>query len=373
MFLSTFTACTCKSQLVLFNMSQIQNVSVSHQAIQFDSKIFNVVDSSNIDAFFREPSADELTKASELRIQEIIDYLQQRTTEEIENWSGGTDTAQSPRGETTSSDSTSYLESKALFHEGEMVSSPVSILQASIAEPNETADARPGDNDHAKPLPWCSPPRHARSVRQAVITAASPNPLSLPDKPSFQSFIKRVAKTPPPPTTHVRDFAFVQKHQPSLPSVTLQSTPAKALAVRKFVELARKVQSSRAPKVGLRRSQTEELAPVATINDEEENAGDSSRGPRSRPRSFSSPPVKDMRAPDHIKFMKRKPLPTDSPLLIPVTQHPAFAMLGKENVKPLGDDQKTKKRDSKLEAKELDRLEVTLPLPPTLSTKLKSV
>ncbi|KAK5093919.1 hypothetical protein LTR70_004445 [Exophiala xenobiotica] len=49
-------------------------------------RIVDVIDHSNIDDFFRDPSPHELSVTAQMEVVDIIEDLQRRTAEELENW-----------------------------------------------------------------------------------------------------------------------------------------------------------------------------------------------------------------------------------------------------------------------------------------------
>lgn len=59
----------------------------SYQKSESQKRITDVVDYTNIDDFFSQPSPHELTATSEHRVQEIIEDLKRQTVEEMKKWS----------------------------------------------------------------------------------------------------------------------------------------------------------------------------------------------------------------------------------------------------------------------------------------------
>lgn len=95
------------------------------------------------------------------------------------------------------------------------------------------------------------------------------------------------------------------------------------------------------------------------------------------PRSASSPLLKAQIESASNLSTKRKPLPKDSPLLVPLSEHPAFANILQS--KALDEKQNRQDLDDELtciqvdEQHSLNELEVSLPLPPTPIVKLRGV
>lgn len=153
-----------------------------------------------IDQFFQEPSPQELAVSSEMteaeqRIAKIMADLEQKTSEQLESWSLSLDSTlgSTKAFEIEVNEPIEQVPSQASLHAGDMVSSPVSFSH-DVTVPNmvsvSTASAARKAN---KPLEQESIP--------------STNTFAFSDKPSFQSFLRKVGKTPPPGTV-IRDFAY---------------------------------------------------------------------------------------------------------------------------------------------------------------------
>ncbi|KAJ9652160.1 hypothetical protein H2198_008582 [Neophaeococcomyces mojaviensis] len=282
-------------------------------------RVVNTHDNTTLDDFFRQPSAHELSVAdhlsttSESRIFEIISDLQRLTTEELENWSTTAhqvrdrlssyplSPAATPVAEVPPSNKLLTVlvrPCKTTFiPEAELVSSPFSLSHPPFLAKSSNPVAVFESNFSARHL--CSPPRtvylalpsklvsiqfQQRSPSNAPSTSqpqtgekegserdSSEGDVS-PVKPSFQSFLNRV----PLPAD-----AYAQSRGATA------VLPASTSVVRDF-------------------------AIEAT--------------PSGRNRfSFEPDEVQEIPNPSSLKGLKRKPLPPNSPLLVSLDVHPAFA------------------------------------------------
>ncbi|KAK5938910.1 hypothetical protein PMZ80_009102 [Knufia obscura] len=377
-------------------MSRTQTLPIRPKP-QTHKRIVDVIDNSNVDDFFRDPSPHELSVTSEMRVSDIIEDLQRRTAEEIENWSGSEAGANEPltqTAHTTQPSEPQQSKTNTLFVNDDMVSSPISFVSSSSTKAESNPNITPASKVRAQLR------ARRQSLAAAIANTTQANPLPSSNKPSFQSFLKRVAKTPPPQlsSTTVRDYALSSPSTPP-PPLGRSAPSSKALAVLGFPEASARVRAAEAsaskPAVQSSLSSSvspDQIAEPASLSTEVPLKASSFLGmtgraatfqietqtisqtqPRkTRPRSISSPvtpttpPVQISTAP------RRKPLPQDSPLLIPLRQHPAFADTTTENT----EDAEGAHVDAKIQAlrvqiekdkeeQELDELEVLLPLPPS--------
>lgn len=294
-------------------------------------KSTELTDHDNLDDFFRQPSAhelsvvDHLSSTIESRVSEIIADLQRQTSEELEWWSACTKrslsveqnnseelTAAARSTDVSLSSSTSPSTSNRRFAQtncdatflpgSSLVSSPISFLSPSfpylrnlklstsnivpvIKSKISVRRPRPVDHFSSPSQSRCVPGQHNFDTS---MPRRQPQPKQndehrilrrngevCPIKPSFQSFLKRVPK---PPSRH----KSVNTGSPA--TVSRQTT----LTMR---TIPRSELSSGHDRFSF---EPEERA-------QETNATSQSSTPR------------------------RKPLPKDSPLLIPLSRHPAFA------------------------------------------------
>ncbi|KAK5094804.1 hypothetical protein LTS08_008421 [Lithohypha guttulata] len=340
---------------------------------------------SSVDDFLREPSAYELAISSQLtaaeRVSEIIEDLKRQTTEEIDNWSWSLNLDYDPLEELKASPSTSMSTSgqsgEALFHDGHMVSSPISLLQTPVTVPNMASVFKtPATSEKGTK-------RGNVHTRAQSSTPETPkDPFTLSNKPSFQSFLSRVAKTPPPPPV-TRDFAYPQSPSVSvLPEHSKKAETVTQAAVEPL-RTTRGVKPLRQNYSKLIRSRTAVALPksdLAAVDNSQSHRVVETKEPvpatragtrRSLPRSISTPLLRATESSNQNPSTKRKPLPKDSPLFVPLAEHPAFANLQpkRKGTKITPSEIKIKgTRKAVYDEDELDKLDVLLPLPPSPSS-----
>lgn len=232
--------CPCKQPCILYHkMSHTPTLPIRSKP-KTQGQIVDVIDHSNIDDFFRDPSPHELFVTAEMEVADIIEDLQRRTAEELENWrnpGGVAEPTEHTNATSTKTNDSHSSSTEALFVSDDMLSSPVSFLSSSSirAEPNMTpAFTLRSKRERVQLCP------ESESLAAAAMTQANPLPSS--NRPSFQSFLKRVAKTPPPPTI-VRDYALRTSRTPP-PLVKQLAIPPKAIAVLGFPECPAGVSAS---------------------------------------------------------------------------------------------------------------------------------
>lgn len=318
----------------------------------------HVFDNTNIEEFFRQPSPDELKVTSEKRMLEVIEDLKKQTSRELENWSQGQFTTYAPLPALKVLKSNDSIHKKG-FHGGDMVSSPIS-LTSPLAESNIKSASRPQLTGRVGQGTADTQSTKQTKEREKQHSAEEKDSLPLSDKPSFQSFLKRVAKTPPPPTS-VIDFAYIPNTLPAvlrpasrwpeidqtdqhdvskicvrLPKSSAPPPPPKFATQRNLYQ--RKEESKE-------RLVTPDMAPKTL---------------KSRPRSNSLPAF----------TVKRKPLPKDSPLLAPKSSIMKRSPTSDDIMfdEPV-DGSSTNKSRSRSES-EADRFDRSLMLPPILTSTL---
>ena len=323
--------CPCKQPCIPYHkMSHTPTLPIPSKP-NTQRRIVDVIDHSNIDDFFRDPSPHELSVTAQMEVVDIIEDLQRRTAEELENWRNPGAVAEPTEHTNATSTKTNNSHSsstEALFVSDDMVSSPISFLSSSSikAEPNMTpASMLRAKRERAQLHP------EPESFEAPATTQANPFPSS--NKPSFQSFLKRVAKTPPPPT-NVRDYTLRTSRNPP-PSVKQLAIPPKALAVLGFSECPAGIPASTSfPTAVPSRSPVTLKMTGRSATFQIETPSPSKHQPRkTRPRSLSSPLLLTTTtiAVSPSASPKRKPLPQDSPLLIPLRHHPLFADMDKSH------------------------------------------
>ena len=311
-------------------------------------RISDVIDNSNIDEFFCQPSPHELLVISEMRVHDIIEDLHRRTTEEIERWSWAQGDAYEPKKQRYAVDNnpseSPTRKPKAQFVNDEVVSSPISFLSSSSIEAhsNMTPASKLQAERERKRAQLCT---ETKTLEATASTQA--NPLLSSDKPSFQSFLKRVAKTPPSPPRSVRGYAFpspqvspLMGEQTAVPlkafvvlgfSDTSSELHAVEASVPKYVT-SRPVPTSAAT-ITVTTASSPRTSPETSAHPKLDHAStsrfdvpsSSQTQPRKpRPCSLSSPVLPSITRSRPSSPPKRKPLPQDSPLLIPLRRHPAF-------------------------------------------------
>jgi len=317
--------CTCKQPCIPYHKMSHTSVLPIRLKPQTQRQKVDVIDNSNFDDFFRDPSPHELSVTAEMEVMDIIEDLQRRTAEELENWRNPNGVAEPTKhmdATNTKTNDSHRSSTKALFVSDDVVSSPVSFLSPSSvrAEPNMTL--APTLRARRERVQF---PSESKSFAAATTTQANPLPSS--NTPSFQSFLKRVAKTPPPPT-NVRNYSLrTSRTPPGL--VTELAISSKALAPLCSSDCSAEVS---APIVSP--TSVPSTSPVflkmtgRSATFQIERPSPSKSLPRKpRPRSLSSPLYPTATATTILSSAspKRKPLPQDSPLLIPLRQHPVLA------------------------------------------------
>lgn len=98
-------------------------------------RITNVIDHTNLDDFFSQPSLHELTATSERRVQEVIEDLKRQTVEELKNWSWSPSDDKKFKAFKFFDDST---EKTSIISDRDMVSFPVSLPTVSSSSSTES-------------------------------------------------------------------------------------------------------------------------------------------------------------------------------------------------------------------------------------------
>lgn len=352
-------------------MALTQRPSADRPATKQSHRNIQIFDNTNIEEFFRQPSPDALNVSSEMRVLEIMEDLKKQTSEELENWSQGQETIYKPlRAKEAFRPSSSTQEA---FHCGDLVSSLIS-LTTPLAESNLISVSRPHDRSPDRTNQGTSntqSPKYTQE-RKSQCSAETKDTFALPDKPSFQSFLKRVAKPPPPPPSTVRHSAYRHKEVlPELPT-TPQAQPGSSTQ-------SEKLNSHPADdyddddEICIRIARSETMPPPKFATDRnpykrKESSGGTLHTPepealtkKRRPRSSSSPAI----------VIKRKPLPKDSPLFAAdgpraLKRSPTFDdIVGEEQISTSSTSKGSRHGES-----DRDRLDQSLPLPPILKSTL---
>ena len=306
---------------------------------KYQHPVVDTVGHTNLDDFFSQPSAHELSVAdhlfttSESRVLEIISDLQQQTTKQLEIWSptssaysaqtkekqSSTSPCPTPSVEVTSPTPDLNIQpptyAKAQFiPDTDLVSSPLylsspilpfltkssnlaTVLKSKFSRrrhtrpPQTTTHPTPTPQQasthleqHSKPQPLSSPPNFSnpQTRHRTTYTGTTNKPTTKqddnnnlsPTKPSFQSFLKRVpnptARDPSSSSiTHIRSHSSDPSPSPPPQTSTIISTT-----------------------------------------------------PSSKKNTLTTP---QQRQNSSKHTLRRKPLPQSSPLLVPLSAHPAFA------------------------------------------------
>lgn len=140
-----------------------------------------------------------------MRITEIMEDLQKRTDEEMRNWVLGSSIQSQPLNiccQTLCPDArtSGRIVSKVLHHDS-IVSSPVSFVSAAtFSEPRQISGFKQcfTRQEHSKRSRMNTQPQPHNAFTKRETYALVASQYSLPSlyKPSFQSFLKRVAKRP---------------------------------------------------------------------------------------------------------------------------------------------------------------------------------
>lgn len=287
--------------------------------------------------------------------------LRRKTSEQLDSWSLSLD---SPL------DSTKVFEIEPddqapihAFHEGDMVSSPVSCLQDK-AVPNMASVSK-------------TPAAGQVSTSSKHETITSADTFALSNKPSFQSFLRRVAKVPSQEIL-VRDFAYVGHALNTTSPLGAIGTPSPFghntadTTTNETAQTTQRTTPGDNLKFGKSTASPAQLLAFRNVNTSKPLPPIPSTVRRSLPRSASSPllrPKSGFRSPPSAK---RKPLPKDSPLLIPLSEHPAFinilpAKALKKTEAHVGASEKTTEIDDQKDG--LAEVEVLLSLPASPSSR----
>lgn len=254
-----------------------------------------IIDHSNLDELFRQPTPHEFAATLEMRIADIVEDLQKRTDEEIRSWSSHSSWVhEAPEWSPSANLAKIPMQdgiSKPLFYHGDMVSSPISLVSSPITNPNSVSVSRRKlkRQEQSGQTNPSSEIQTAGTKRRGIGSKSPKNSLSSPNKPSFPSFLKRVGKTPP------------------LLSVTVHAPAA-----------LHSPESSRF-------SACSQMVLPGGSSDLNVRSPDRVASSISQPLSFSTALLKYSEKPKIVyKDLKRKSLPKDSPLRIPLAEHPVF-------------------------------------------------
>lgn len=324
------------------------------------AKIVDVINHTNIDDFFHQPSAHELTIASERRVQKMMTDLRQNI-EEMESWSRDSNSDETSEPGKLK-DSEYRVTETGDSAKTDTVSSLVSLLPTSSSL-HASADANyPAALTYDSKI--SSRPKPPQPIRCQAATAPLQSELlrtsgrqSKPNRnltkeysftgrrkvSSSLSATRHGAKVPPAITVNGRDYKyqyprtpFEDPRTPPLPFLTVPAVPKAILKQNTGVK--EPVRTRHAPKADLPPASHKETAPtpVKAISAQStaknaKNACNKNIEPSLIARRNLTPPSIIATGPEQEKLLRdfskvnRKPLPLDSPLLIPMKRHPALA------------------------------------------------